>query len=326
MKHDKISRILVISLSNLGDVILTTPVISLLRECYPKAYLSVMVGAKGVPLLMNSEGVDDVVVFHKKASWREKWKLMSKLRARHFDLVVDLRNTVIPWLIQSRYQTPLFVNRSSVAMRDQHLDRLQKLLPPLERSNKFDFFSLEEQQAALEKVRKYYPSARTGDFVSLAPGAGSDLKRWNRSGFSSVVNHFLKKGQSVTLLGDESERQIGLELEKSATGVIANLIGKLTLREAAGLIASSALVVANDSAIMHLSYELSRPTVAIFGPTNQKKYGRVSDTQKIVSLRLECQPCEQAQCHRPYRACLDDLPVAEVLSACEDLLQHAVLS
>ncbi len=313
----KIRKIFVISTTHIGDTILTTPVISLLRERFPLSHISVMIGPNVSPFFAGSRTVNEVFAYDKKVSWFEKLKFVLELRKRKFDLVVDLRNTAIPVFIQSRYRNSLFLDRSSIPMRQKHLNQLRFLFPvddPPE--NKFDFFTAEEQIYALEKL----PSSAVNDFVVIAPGAGSDLKRWTISGFVEVIDYFFKKDKAVVLVGWGRESELGLELELRASKPIINLIGALTLRESAGLIKRASLVVANDSAVMHLAHELNRPTVSIFGPTDEEKYGQVGANRRTVRLKLDCTPCEVAQCRLERRICLDDLPAASVIQACEELL------
>ncbi len=316
----KIQKILVISTTHIGDTVLTTPTISLLREHFPLSHISVMIGPNVAPLFQGSRMVDEVFAYNKKVSWFKRLKFVLELKKRKFDLVVDLRNTAIPIFIQPRYRNSLFLDRSSVPMRQKHLNQLRFLFPvddPGE--NKFDFFTPEEQTRALEKL----PIANRSHFMIIAPGAGSDLKRWTISGFIEVTNYFLEKGMTIVLIGWERETELGLELVRKASKPIVNLIGDLTLRESAGLISRASLVIANDSAVMHLAHELDRPTVSIFGPTDEKKYGQEGTNRQTVRLNLDCTPCEVAQCRLERRICLDDLPATSVIQACETLLNHA---
>ncbi len=315
----KIRKILVISTTHIGDTILTTPAISLLRERFPSSHISVMVGPNVVPLFTGSHTVNQVFAYDKKVSWVEKVKFVFELRKQKFDFVLDLRNTAIPVFIRPKYRNSLFLDRSSIQMRQKHLNQLSFIFPidgPSE--NNFNFFTIEEQARALEKL----PNSAVNDFVVIGPGAGSDLKRWTISGFADVVEYCFKKDKAVVLVGWGRESELGLELERRASKLIVNLIGVLTLRESAGLISRASLVVANDSAIMHLAHELNRPTVSIFGPTDEKKYGQVGANRRTVRLKLDCTPCEVAQCLIERRICLDDLPATSVIQACEELLNH----
>ncbi len=316
----KIKKIFVISTTHIGDTVLTTPTVSLLRERFPLSHISVMTGPDVAPLFEGSRTVDEVFAYDKNVSWLKRLKFVLELKKRKFDLVVDLRNTAIPIFIRPRYRNSLFLDRSSVSMRQKHLNQLRFLFPVDDlRENKFDFFTMEEQKRALEKL----PSSALSDFMVIAPGAGSDLKRWTISGFVEVTNYFLEKDRAIVLIGWGRESELGLELERKVSKPVVNLIGDLTLRESAGLISRASLVIANDSAVMHLAHELDRPTVSIFGPTDEKKYGQVGARRRTIRLKLDCTPCEVAQCRLERRICLDDLPAASVIQACEALLNHA---
>ena len=206
-------------------------------------------------------------------------------------------------------------------MRTQHLDRLKSFFSIQEIQNHFNFFSEEDERIAVSKCREQNPNWVSSSSVVIVPGAGSTLKRWPRERFQEVMKFLLEQGKSILLLGDASERLISDELKAHAhTEQVINLAGSLTLRQSASLIASASLTIANDSALMHLAHELNRPTVSIFGPTDERKYGLEGILFRTVRLHLPCTPCQKAQCGIEYRKCLDDLPASEVIRACEGLL------
>ncbi len=267
--------------------------------------------------------IQEVIAFDKRASWFQKLSLVLKLRSKRFDMVVDLRNTAIPFLIGAKYRTPLFVKQTAGSMRQRHLDQVRFLVSNGSGQNQFDFYSEAEKKSAIQKLKQEFPEVQGKNFIVLAPGAGGLLKRWTLSGFSEVMNYFLAQGKTVVLLGWDLERELGTELSRSASKPIVNLIGALTLRESAGLMSEASLVVANDSAVMHLAYELNRPTVSIFGPTDYRKYAQTGQNRRMIRLDLECSPCGLAQCRLERRICLDDLPATSVIEACEELLNYA---
>lgn len=320
--RSKIKNILVISLSNIGDTILTTPVVSVLRQHFPSSSLSVLASPKSAPIFTNSETVNEVILFDKHASWLEKLGLVFKLRKKRFDLVIDLKNTAIPLLIGARYRNSFFVDRSAVSMRQRHLDQLRFIAPLKHEKNQFHFSTEGEKQNALQKLRRAFPNMRMNHFAVLAPGAGSSLKRWTIGGFAQLADYLGQQGMQIVLVGEAGEIGLGKDLEQKISKRCANLIGLLTLRELAGLIEQASLVVANDSAVMHLAHELNRPTVSIFGPTDEKKYSQTGPNRRTVRLNLDCTPCEIAKCRLERRMCLDDLPAEAVIQACESLLNH----
>lgn len=313
-----VRKILVISLTNLGDIILTTPVLTALRENFPNASLSVLIGPKGRELLEGSLTVDEVIVYDKRSlSFFDKMKLILSLRRKKFDLALDLRNTLIPYLIGARYKNGPRLGRHPRSMREQHLGQLFSSFELSPIRGHFDFFSAEDSESCTRKLNQLGISESSG-FVIIAPGAGSYLKRWGIERFKEVARYLKDRGKEVIVAGSSDERNLGEALERSQGA--RNVCGVLALRELAALIDRASLVVSCDSALMHLANELSVPVVAVFGPTDEKKYGKFGALNKVVRREIECAPCELAHCKLERRFCLDDLPAEDVIRACEELL------
>ena len=319
----QIRKIFVIGPSNIGDAVLATPVISFLRERFPSSKLDVLVGPRPLPLFVNSATVDEIVLFDKTISWFEKAKLVWALRKKKYDLVIDLRYSAIPFFLWPRYRTSFFMENLSVSMRERYLDRIRPLFSLGHAQNNFNFFNAIEKEATLRKLMQKSGRSITNDFVVLAPGAGSSLKCWTLTGFGRLIRYFDEIEKPVVLVGGEAEMELGRELEQPNSKSPINLIGMLTLRELSGLLHEACLVVTNDSSVMHLSHELNRPTVSIFGPTNEERYGRTGERFRTVRLHLDCTPCEEPRCRLERRVCLDDLPPELVIQACEELLAYA---
>ena len=318
LDRSKIKRILVVSLSNLGDIILTTPVISTLRHSFPDAHLSVVIGPKGRDLFQGSRTIDKVIIYDKKKMnlW-EKFSWVIKLREEKYDLVIDLRNTLIPFLLGSRYRSAWWYSNEPVAMRDKHLFRLQSI--GIEHAaGSFDFFSPAERTSSYQKLTELGLRADR-KMIAIAPGAGSYLKRWDIEKFSELARALFQDDRQIAIVGSASEKSLGDQIAQRVE--ILNLCGILTVRELAACLSDVTLLISNDSAIMHLGNELNIPAVSIFGPTNDQKYGKTSARNRIVRKNLNCTPCEKAHCRFEHQACLEDLSSDIVVSACQELLR-----
>ena len=97
IKKKKLQRILIVTLSNFGDVVLTLPVIASVKKAFPKAAVSIIIGEKAHQLLCENKVFSEVIVYQKSASLFEKIKFIMHLRRQRFDFVLDLRNTLIPF-------------------------------------------------------------------------------------------------------------------------------------------------------------------------------------------------------------------------------------
>lgn len=275
-------NILVITLSNIGDCILTTPVIASLRSQFPLARLTVVVGPKAAGLLRGSRQIDRLLVYDKIAGVSHKLEIVRALREEFYSRVVDLRNSAFPFLVRAERRSPIFRFPRSNSARECHLEVLQRMKLPFSPSASFDFFSKEEE-ISLEEKLKSLGLASSASWVVIAPGAGSEAKRWPIENFCETVRRLLEISPlSVAAIGDEKEAILGARLSGVDPKRVVNLAGEITLRELAALVGRAKLVLTNDSAVMHLGYELYRPVAALFGPTDPERYGRQNEIWRII--------------------------------------------
>ena len=92
-----------------------------------------------------------------------------------------------------------------------------------------------------------------------------------------------------------------------------------TLRQLGALMERAALVITNDSASLHVAGAVGAPVLAIFGPTDARKYGPTGPKARVIRRRLFCAPCEQAQCRFSHE-CMRFIPADEVVAAATELL------
>lgn len=316
-------EILVVTLSNIGDVVLTTPVMAALKSAFPESFLTVVTSSRAHGILQGSRTVDRVVIYDKSMSWKQKLGMILELRHKKYDAVVDLRNTIIPFLVSAKKRSPLFRASKILMRRDKHLEILKIMQLPVEITQPFQFYNAEEEAALLSKIRIHRPADELEPWMVAAPAAASSLKTWKMENYREVIGELLRDFAGfVILAGDKRERELCEPIAAAYPARILNMAGETTLRETAALVARAQLVLTNDSAVMHLGYELERPVAAIFGPTDPEKYGRKSPRVRILREPVECSPCELAQCRFSRQACFEDLAPARVLAACRELLKH----
>lgn len=318
-----VQKILVITLTNIGDVILNTAVIMALVWEFPKAQITVVTGPKGEHLLRESRFIHRLVIYDKRASWRQKWKFLKEVRQDRYDWVVDLKNTAIPYLVRAKKRSSLFRPHREVLLRARHLEVLQMMgLEVNPRTPFFDFYNDQDEVSILRKIQSKGIQAKDG-WILLAPIAGNELKTWKLEGFRQVMEKLLQEnGEDIFLIGGDRERSMIESLCEVNPSRVRNLAGMTTLRELAFLIDKSSLLLSNDSSAMHMGFELRARVVAIFGPTNPAKAAQKGPTFRVVTNPIFCVPCDKPRCRFERRACLDDLTSQKVLQACQELL-HA---
>lgn len=317
--RSKVKRILVISLSNVGDVILTTPVVRTLEAYLPDARIDVMVGPNGAEVFAKDPAVSKVIVFDKHAVLIEKRRLVAKLRGLKYDLVVDLRNTIFGLLLGPPYRTSTIQVPPSGPLhkKEEHLYKLASLgIEQWHRDLSIHLTRDDEGRAAdllaAEGVR--------GDFVAVAPGAKGILKRWPEDAFAILCDRIISEtGHAVVLVGLGEDADIVKRILKKVRTKPIDLVDRTTLRELASVFKRARLVITNDSAPLHLGCAVRTKVLAIFGPTDSAKYGPTGPSDAVIRKDLSCAPCEASECLYEYE-CMRSITVDEVYDAAARML------
>ncbi len=301
MQIDKsqVKRILVITLSNVGDIILTTPVIDTLSKEFAGARIDVMVGPNGREVFEKDPHIFKVIIYDKHTPIKEKRRLQIKLKKLHYDLVVDIRNTVFPILIGPKYRTPTIQRfpRAVMHSRSRHLHKLKSLgiVDPAAMSY---IHITKEDQDYIDKLIK--DEGIADPVVVINAGARSHLKRWSAEGFAETADRLISECKaSVVFVGVQDDAAIINDITSKMKHKPFNLVNRTNIRQLAELLKRSRLLITNDSAPLHLGCAVG-VKVALFGPTDPRKYGPTGEFDVVLNEKLSCAPCEKAECIRNY--------------------------
>lgn len=319
MKIDKgrVKKILLITLSNIGDVVLTLPVLGVLKREFPSAGITVMVGPNAKELFEADRSLSGVEIYDKRAPFGDKLRLVLRMRQNKFDMIIDLRNSLFPLLIGSRYNTSLIRAKKSGLMhrKDEHLNRL-KLFGFCSDDAPFSISFTGADKSRVDNVLREFGILSSDKIAAIAPGAKSHTKRWMTSGFIKICDRLNKEmGFKVLLVGDERDKAAIKEIAAAGLKDLYDLSGRTNLRELAYLLSLCKLLVTNDSAPLHIGSSVGIPIVAIFGPSDPKKYGPLSASSAVVKKDISCSPCEKAQCAFNTLDCIRQISEGEVFDA-----------
>ena len=320
IERAKIKRILVITLSNVGDVILTTPVIATLAKEFPGARIDVMVGPRGKEVFEKDPRVFKLIIYDKHLPISAKRRLQLKLKKLRYDLVADLRNTVFPLLIAPKHRTSAMQRFPAhvVHSMDKHLYKLHAL-GLTEPERKSYLYIPQKDTAFVEQLIK--DETISTPTILINPGAKSHLKRWTPEGFAAVADSLIGECKAdVVFIGLEEDRAIVADIIGKMKNKCHDLVGKTNLRQLAELLKRSKLIITNDSAPLHLGCAVGANVLAIFGPTDPKKYGPTGEFDTVISKKLHCSPCESATCAYNYE-CMTSINPDEVFDAAKMMIE-----
>lgn len=339
------SRALVIKLRHHGDVLLSTPVLSVLKAHTPGLEVDALVYDDTVPMLEGHPGVSQIHSVGRK--WRRiglferlrhELKLFQALRARRYDLIVHLteqprgawlaralkvRYSVAPkvadrgvfWRKSFTHLYPMIPRRHMVEV---NLDALRRIgVQPSLSDRKLTFVP---GRAAEEKAVSLVPE---DGFILMQPGSRWRFKSWTAEKNADLIDRLSGDGHKVIISSAPSSEEVEFNreiLSKSKAGAL-NLAG-LPIKEMGALMSRARLFIGVDSMPMHVAAAMGTPTVALFGPTGENVWGPWRVEQRIVTTTHTCRPCGFDGCGGgKVSECLTMLPVEQVLGAIKQLLR-----
>ncbi len=343
-------RILIIKPSSLGDVTHALPVLHGLRQRYPRAHVAWLIATSCCDLLAGHPQIDELVPFDRRrygqmlrsvSAAREFLSFVRQLRARRFDLVIDLqglfRSGFLAWAAGARtrigfgrtreFASIFYTHRIPAGDPDEHaVRRYYRVAGMLGFADVPITFRLHVQAAGRLRADALLREAGLGPderYAILTPGARWETKIWPAEKMAAVADHLRRAhGLRIVLAGGPAEAPDCRTVQAALGEPVANLCGRTRIAELVALIDGSTIMLSNESGPMHVAVALGRPVVGVVGPTNPRRNGPFSANSRIVQAALPCSPCyrkKRSQCPHAL-ACMANVPPADVIRAADALL------
>jgi predicted lipopolysaccharide heptosyltransferase III len=334
-------KILLLQLKRIGDLILTTPAISALRERFPDAEVTMVVSSECADLLPVIEGVDRILMARRNL--RDLAAFLA-VAGKRFDYCIDFtrndrsaalaflsgaRKRVVSYRVrdQSKSRARLYTDFVDVRMRDVHtIDYNLSLLEPLGIRDVSCSLHLQLPQPVREKadaLRSNWNISKP--YVVLHPGSARQEKLWEPERWANIIERFGREDDFDLVLtsGTSKHEQAHIAAIKSRTRQpIIDLSGKTDLLALAALIEQARLLVTVDSAPMHLAAATHTPQVILFGPTNPFHW-RPTQSPALILHGKTSGPLTEFAPVQP-RLPMSQISTEAVISAMDLLLsQHA---
>ncbi|MGE0717934.1 MAG: glycosyltransferase family 9 protein [Alphaproteobacteria bacterium] len=273
------SGLLFVTATRIGDAILSTGVLGRFTACWPDAPVTVACGPVAAPLFAHLPGLERVHVMAKRprgGHWLDLWRAAV---GRRWDAVVDLRGSVLAWLLAARTRR---VRRRWRLADDRH--RVVELAaafgfapPPAPR-----LWLGEADRAAAQRLLP------PGDPVlAIGPTANWAGKEWRAERFAELARRLTSPGgplpgARVAVLAAAAERgRAQPVLDALAPDRRIDLVGE-DLLTAAACLERAALFVGNDTGLMHLAAAAGAPTLGLFGPSDERHYAPWGERTAVV--------------------------------------------
>jgi len=346
------SRILVIRLRSIGDIVLLTPALHLLKAWRPDLFASVLVEPRFRELLEGNPDVDEILS-PGEGSIKAASHLSAALglRRKKFAVCINLHGGPT-----SRFLTRMCGARIKVGFEHFRSPGHYQILVPDARIilDQPTIHTAEHQACAffcLGLPRQEIPRARI--FVSaehkawwkhrraslgLAPGDGYVMihptalyatKQWAAEKFAQLAAALEREMSLKPVFSCGPGEGAILDAVQNASGSPIRRLEGMRLGQFAAALADTRLFVGNDSGPAHMAAALSRPLVVIFGSSSSTIWGpwprhTSNPPAQVVQNFYECNPCPGDQCYRFDRPeCILSISLEQVKSAVETVLAQS---
>lgn len=337
-------RILVVRTDRLGDVLLSTPVLSVLREYFPNCYLGMLVSPYTREVIEGHPAVDVVLSDDKEQKHRGFKGLMllaGELKSHKFDTVVVLHPTLrlallgklagIPVRIGSGYRAysllfnrRVFEHRKDVVRHEveYNMNLISALGVPAEKTMPTVHITEDEKQYIYARLNK--PDFQPGTpLIVLHPGSGGSARDWPGAYFAQLADLFAAESMGrVVITGGPQETGLVRSITEKMNSTAINFAGETSVKQMVALLAVSDLCVANSTGPMHLSAAVGTPTVALFcpiTPCSPTRWGPYGDGHIVLKPEVPpCPKCIETAC--PYYDCMTRISVESVFQAAKEIM------
>ncbi|HEX5731207.1 MAG TPA: lipopolysaccharide heptosyltransferase II [Blastocatellia bacterium] len=347
----EVRRILVFAYHGLGNFIMYTPALKLLRERYPNARIDLQVGNNtGCEDVLAGAGLFDNIYNTPYRAGVSQWvRRALEIRRTGYDLTMNefhshswkLALLVVAsgarhraghvtspgWSKQfSRFS---FIFNLPVVMREHEheVERYIDLIVAvgarrIELSEAKTFMHLTEEDRAF--ARDFFdqdgpPGIKP--IIGIQPGTSLSMrwKQWPLDRYRALIEQITveRPDAAVVLFGSPSEKAMIDDLKKGLGPAVRVAAGKTSVKQVAALIERCDMLICNDSGLMHAAVAVGTPVIAIYGPTDIRRTAPLGDAHTVIRRDLECSPCfkleGEEQVHIcPHHDCLMTIPAEEV--------------
>ncbi len=324
---NNISKILIVAPSWVGDTMLIHPMLVRLKQRHPDSFIDVLAPSWTEELLRQMPEVNNVITNpfpHGSLLLGARISLGMQLRNRYFDQAIVLPNSfksaLIPFFASipvrtgfvgemrygllndarklDKHALPLMVERFSQLAEAPNAAISRPLPEPRLQ------VSAEQRQQILEK----FGLTLDKPVAVFCPGAEyGPAKRWPIPYFAELAQSLQQQGYVVWIIGSNKDQEVGDKIVALGNVSTRNLCGSTNLADAMALLSCAALVVSNDSGLMHVAAALDRPMLALYGSSSPAFTPPLSQHAQIIKIDIPCSPCFKRECPLKHFKCMKNL-------------------
>lgn len=312
-------RFLAVRPDKIGDVLLITPSLSLLRQKFPSSHIAVWGQPYTREILGANPDVDEIIYspnqikkFDCSLHFYNEFPFAYAAWVRRINNRIGDKSKI---LFGYLYNRPAYPRWSDLTLHE--VEHNLALLKPL---------GIEipspppKMKLQVKNLNKKLPPG--SPIVGIHLGTGKGNKAWLPDRYAKVADRLIeKRGVRVVLTGGPGEKDLAEKVLSLCRQPLINMVGQTDLSELIGLISQYQVLISVDTGPLHIAAAVGTPVAAIFATKNVKpaQWGPWQTRHVIVRKTINCsRRCIPRHC--PFDDCLREITAEEVTSAVEELL------
>ena len=263
-------RLLFITLSNIGDLVLTTPALLALHDAYPEHTIDIVADARSSALVKACPFLNKLYHRNKRAGVAGALQLIRQLRQVNYTAIVDLRTDIVPWLLHGKRRTARWRRAAHGPHAvEQHMAIVQRVLHDAQPVPKPAVWITDADTTFAQRRLAGFGAKR---WLALGPGANWLGKRWPQAHFAALMSECEDIFDAVLILGGAADAAVAAYLAAHCRLPVLNSAGDTTLTQTVALLDHATAFVGNDSGLGHLAAARGIPSLTLFGPGRPERY------------------------------------------------------
>jgi heptosyltransferase-3 len=341
-----VKKILIIKLRHLGDVLLASPVFSILKNNFPSSTIDAFIYDDAQSILEDNPNINKcITVKREETSFFKKvardFVVYKKIFNENYDLVINLTEgdrgalaaffsgapTKVGFIDSNKGflgKNHVFNYHVKMCMKGRHtveknLDALRKIgIFPSIQERKLSFFIPEYAKKKVDLLLED-KKINAKSFFIVHPASRWKFKCLNSSLVAKIIDGIKSKGMEVIVCASSDPFEISMvnDIINRCKSNPHNFANHLSIKEFAALLDKSNGLLCVDSLPLHLSSALKKPVIALFGPTCEKIWGPWQNSNAhVISHELPCRPCFLDGCGGSKKSdCLEQISFLKVMNA-----------
>jgi ADP-heptose:LPS heptosyltransferase len=265
--------ILFVTSTRIGDAVLSSGLLRKLHDEIPHARFTIAAGPAAAPLFRDVPRLDALIPVEKRGGalhWLDLW---GKVRRTRWGLVVDVRGSGLAGMLRAKVRA-VYKRPPEGGEVEHKVVEMARLLKVADDPPSPHIFVSDETQAEADRRL-----GEGGPILALAPGANWIGKRWPSERFSVLATRMLGRdgalsnGRLLLIGGPEDRRAAEAVRRELPRRRVIDVTGEVDLLTVQAMLRRVRLFIGNDSGLMHMAAAAGAPTIGLFGPSDERRYG-----------------------------------------------------